>query len=354
MKIAILSPPYLPVPPEGYGGVERIVHYLTEGLVKKGYDVTLFAPGDSKTSAKLISTFPKSIGNSGDMKFRAIFPLIQYSDCYKHAEEFDIIHTHAEDLAIIMANMVKTPIVHTIHSTLYEGEGKEDKLMIMKNYPNQSYIAISNNQKQGMPNINWVKTVYNGVDLLEYKASMEKGNYLLWLGRVTRKKGILDAITVARDTGIRLKIAAVVDPVEEKFYQEEVVPKVDGSQIEFVGEQKGQDKINLYSNALCTLYPISWHEPFGLVMAESLACGTPVIAYNIGSAPEIVENLTSGFIVENAGQMTQAVGKIETISRANCRKRVEDLFSTDKMVEAYEKVYQELLNKTSNSIPAMV
>ncbi len=345
MKIALLAPPYLPVPPVGYGGTERIVHYLAENLVKRGYDVTLFASGDSKTTAKLFSTFPKSLGNSGEIKNKPLYPLLSYIDCFSRASDFDIIHNHAQYYAMFLADLIKTPVVHTIHGSFAKGEVPEDKRMALERFRDHFFVSISFNQRESLPDINWVDTVYNGIDISKYPFSSRKGDYLLWIGRITAKKGPVEAIKVAKSLGMKLKIAAVIDPIDQDFFKKEVLPLIDGKLIEFVGELSEEEKGHIYSRACCTLYPIHWHEPFGLVMVESMACGTPVVAFEMGSVPEIVVDGKTGFIVEDTSQMIEAVKKIDKIDRAVCRKRVEEKFTIDKMVEGYEAVYREVISK---------
>ncbi len=346
MKIALLAPPYLSVPPKGYGGVERIVHLLSEGLVRKGHDVTLFAPGDSKTRAKLFSTFDKSIGNSGETKNNAFYPLMQYIDCFSQAEKFDVIHNHAEHLAMFLADLVKTPVVHTLHSTLIEGETTPEKRMVLARFKNHNFVSISNNQREGLPILNFIGTVYNGIDIDKYEyVEKPKGDYLLWVGRITQKKGPLEAIEAAGKSGYKLVIAAVIDPIEEKYFTDVIKPKIDGDKVEFVGELHDDTLNTLYGNAFCLLSPISWHEPFGLVMVESMSCGTPVVAYRIGSTLEIIEDGVTGYVVDDQYQMIEAIKRIETIKRINCRKRVEDKFTDERMILGYEKIYQKVLMK---------
>lgn len=343
MKIAILAPPYLPIPPDGYGGVEKVIYNLTEGLVKKGHDMTLFAPGDSKTSAKLISTFPKSSGNSGEFKNDPYYPLLQYADCYSQAADFDIIHNHGEHLAMFMADLVKTPVVHTLHSTLYKEETRAEKRLILQRFKNHNFVSISDNQRLGLTDLNFIATVYNGIDLSQYNyLEKPKGDYLLWVGRITVKKGPLSAIEIAEKSGYKLVIAAAIDPMEQKYFDKEIKPRIDGDKIEFVGELHGDSLSTLYGNALCTLVPITWHEPFGLVMVESMATGTPVIAYNIGSVSEIVVDAVTGYIVNDQYEMTEAIKRVGKLKRSDCRRRVEDKFTVEKMVDGYEGVYQKI------------
>lgn len=389
MKIALLAPPYLPVPPIGYGGTERIVHFLAEGLVKKGHDVTLFASRDSKTSAKLVSTFPKAIGNSGEIKNKPLLPLLQYIDCFSRASQFDIIHNHAQYYAMFLAELVSTPVVHTIHGSFAKGEVPEEKRMILMRFKHHNFVSISNSQRNGLPELNWVGTVYNGIDMSEFPFIKKSGDYLLWIGRITQKKGAVEAIGVAKRVGIPLKMAAVIDPIDMPFYEEKVKPLVDGNFIQFLGELHGEEKAKLYGGAMATLYPISWHEPFGLVMAEAMSCGTPVIAFNRGSVGEIVKDGITGFVIEQNSHsesatwraknlaerkdfmgadarsftdaqddkalvikkigiegLMEAVRRIGEIRREDCRKWVEEKFTIEKMVEGYEKIYQKVARST--------
>lgn len=343
MKIALLAPPYLPVPPDGYGGTERIISSLTEGLVERGHDVTLFATGDSHTKAKLVSTFPTSIGNSGEIKAKPLIPLLQYIDCFARAKEFDLIHNHAQYYAMFLADLVSTPVVHTLHGSIFKGEVPEEKRQVLSRFRHHNFISISQNQQMAFVELNWRGVAYNGIDPSEFPY-VEKGeNYLLWVGRITPKKGALEAIEVAKKTGMKLKLVGVVDPIDEPYFASEVKPLIDGEHIELLGEVRGPEKAKLYGNALATLYPISWHEPFGLVMAESMATGTPVIGFRIGSVPELIEDGVTGFVVETVEQMGEAVKKISEISRKKCRQRVEQLFSTESMVKAYEKLYTQII-----------
>ncbi len=364
MRIAVLAPPYLPVPPLLYGGTEKIVSLLTEGLVAKGHDVTLFASGDSKTTATLSSIFPKALGNSGLTKGDIERPLAHYHACYARASEFDVIHSHGQYLTYPEAVGIKTPVVFTLHGSFYQGETTREKRALLQAYKNLNFISISNNQREGMSNLNYVATVYNALDLEEYKGDWgTKGNtgsrgeeYLLWVGRMSPKKGAYEAIIAAKQVGIRLEMAAAIDPIDRKYFEEKIKPLIDGDTVIFHGEIGHDALVELYGGAIATLYPISWHEPFGLVMTESMACGTPVIAYNRGSVSEIVRDGVTGFIVEEKGDkgtmgdwgvegLVKAIGRIGEIDRAYCRKYVEKYFSKERMVSEYIEVYKNLSGK---------
>lgn len=363
MKIALLAPPYLPVPPKGYGGTEKIVALLADGLVDRGHDVTLFASGDSHTKANLASIYPHAIGNSGLTKGDPLLPLLHYKSCFDRAGEFDIIHSHAQYLGLFASQGTKTPVVHTWHGSFYEGEVPESKRQELAAFRRANIISISNNQRGGMPDLHYIATIYNSINLDQYSfnpspkggPASPKGGYLLWVGRITEKKGPRVAIDVAKATGLPLKMAAAIDPVDQPYFEKEIQPFIDGKKIELLGELDHQAVVSLYGNALCTLFPITWHEPFGLVMIESMACGTPVVAYNMGAVPEVVADGKTGFIINTTNTtnsniqkrgvdgLVEAVKRIGEIDRAACRNDVEKRFSAPRMLADYERVYGELI-----------
>jgi glycosyltransferase involved in cell wall biosynthesis len=349
MRIGLLAPPYLPVPPAGYGGTEKIVSLLADGLVEKGHEVTLFASGDSHTKANLISIFPKALGNSGLNKGDALLPLLHYHECAKRADTFDIIHSHAQYLGLFgLSGVHGTPVIHTWHGSYYEGEVPDEKRKVLEAFADNHFITISDNQRGGMPNLHYVKTVYNGIDLSLYPfCEKPNGEYLLWVGRIVEKKGPLPAIQAAKKLGMRLILAAAVDPVDQAYFDSVIRPEVDHEHISFTGEVNHDQMVDLYRNAKATLFPISWHEPFGLVLVESMASGTPVVAYKAGSVPEIVEDGKTGFIVDSVDGLVDSVKKIGDIDRATCRKHVEDHFSKEKMVEGYEQAYELVIKEHS-------
>lgn len=349
MKIALLAPPYLSVPPKAYGGTEKIVSLLADGLVARGHDVSLFATGDSQTRAKLHSIFPTELGNSGLAKTSDLLPLIHYRECLMKAGEFDLVHNHAQYLPMFMADFVDTPVVHTMHGSFFEGEVPEEKRKTLEVFKKQFFVSISNNQRQGFSQLNYVATVYNGLDVDEYTyVEKPRGDYLLWIGRIAGKKGPLEAIEVAKRIGRPIVLAAAVDPIDMPFFEAEVKPRIDGKKVSFIGEISHKSLDSLYGNAYCTLFPISWHEPFGLVMIESMVTGTPVVAFNMGSVPEVINNGKTGFVVDQdlgVDGLVHAVSKINKIQRGECRERVFQLFSKEKMIEGYEEVYKKILKK---------
>ena len=347
MKIALLAPPYLSVPPKAYGGTEKIVSLLADGLVERGHDVTLFATGDSVTKAKLKHIYPKELGNSGLSKHSPFLPLMHYEYCFKHASEFELIHNHAQYLPMFLTDFVKTPVVNTMHGTMYHGEIPEDKRMTLKTFKHQRFISISKDQKEGFPELNFVGTVYNGLNVSEYHyVEKPHGDYLLWVGRITQKKGPADAIAVAKTLNKQLVLAAAIDPVDMPYFEAEIKPKIDQKNIYFVGEINHKTIDDLYGNAYATLFPISWHEPFGLVMIESMVCGTPVVAYNAGSVPEVIVNGKTGFVVDpqvGIDGLVHAIREVGGIQRGDCRALVMEKFSKDAMVSGYEEVYKKIL-----------
>lgn len=348
MRIAMLAPPYLPVPPKQYGGTERIVSLLTEGLVKKGHNVTLFASGDSVTKATLSSIYPTALGNSGLSKGDDSKPLAHYAACYARAHEFDIIHSHGQFLSVPEAAQLTTPVVFTWHGSLYPHETTDERRALLQQYKHLQYISISNNQQLGLPELHYAATVYNALDVHAYRHSPNALDYLLWVGRVSPKKGALDAIMAAKKSGIRLEMAAAIDPIDRPYFEQEIKPHIDGEHVIYHGEVGHDALVELYGGAIATLYPISWHEPFGLVMVESMACGTPVIAYDIGSVPEIVRDGLNGFVIDTSAGidgLTTAIKRISTIDRMVCRADVEKRFHVDRMVDEYEKVYQRIVSK---------
>jgi len=348
LKIAQFAPPWIEVPPKKYGGAELIISYLTEELIKKGHDVTLFAAGGSKTQAKLVSAFPKALYGEGVSWTNAYYPLFHTLTAFEKAGNFDIIHNHYSFFGLCFSPFVKTPVVTTFHGDFASAEKNLGKYKILKRFQRYPFVSISNSQRTfDSLKLNFAATIYNGIDVKKFQFNAAPDNYLTWLGRITPKKGLLEAIEVARKLHIPLKIAAKIDknaPADVEFYERKIKPLIDGKKIIYLGEIKGyKEKSNFLKNSLALLNPITWNEPFGLVMVEAMACGTPVIVFNRGSAKEIVENGKTGFVVNNITEMAKAVKKIDKISRNACRLRVEKHFTYQKMVSSYEKLYYKIL-----------
>lgn len=361
MRIAQVVAPWLPVPPVGYGGIEAVVSLLTEELVKRGHDVTLFAAGDSKTSAKLSSVYPKALGNDGNLKKNHFILLNQILPAFKNEAQFDIIHSHGPKESMFFAELVKTPVVHTIHGTITQGDASSEKFAVYKKFAHQNFVSISNAQRTGIPELHYVATVYNGIDIAQFPPRTGNGNYLVWLGRITTKKGILETIKVAQALDLPLKIAAFVDPVDQPFFDSKVKPLL-SDKIEFLGQLNHEERAKLLGDAKVFLFPIKWQEPFGLVMVEAMATGTPVVAFDRGSVSEVVVDGKTGYVVsgtdpinldeiDTAGveRMTSAVKKILSLDeksyqdlRKASRSHVESHFTVKSMVDGYEAVYREI------------
>lgn len=350
MKIAIISPPWIAIPPLGYGGIELVVYNLTEELIKKGHDVLLHATGDSITSAKLSYFYKKALGNKLELKNQSLIIIPHLYDFFKKIkkEKIDIIHNNCQYEAMYFCDLQDIPFVHTLHGAFYKklkspsGVNflKRKTLLRFKNHP---FISISNNQRNGIPELNYIKTIYNSININQFTKGEGKGNYLVYLGRITPNKGVDTAIKVAKKLKMKLKIAFYVDPGDENYFKKEILPLVNKN-IEFINEIKNiEEKNKLLGNAFAFLFPIRWHEPFGIVMIEAMATGTPVIAFNKGSVPEVILDKKTGFIVKDEKEMIQAVKNAGSLDRNYISQYAKNNFSTDKMANDYIKTYLEVI-----------
>ena len=342
MKIAQVSPLWERVPPTGYGGTELIVSLLTDELVRRGHEVTLFASGDSETLAKLESCCPQALRGAGKNDAEiSTYQTQQLRQVYTRADEFDLIHAHVDHLAFTHVDLVKTPTVHTTHFTIYP-----DTEPLWHDARHQNFISISDSQRYTDPKLNYVATVYNGINtsIFPFYEKPKDPPYLAFLGRIVPDKGPHLAIEIAKRTGLTLKMAGKVYlPEEVEFFEETIKPLIDGEQIQFVTEINHEEKCELLGGALATLFPITWKEPFGLVMAESMVVGTPVIATIIGSTPEIIADGKTGFLCQDVDQCVAAVERIKEIDRHTCRDHAVGNFGVKRMVDNYEAVYQKIL-----------
>ncbi|MHB1362058.1 MAG: glycosyltransferase family 4 protein [Thermoleophilia bacterium] len=337
MKIAMLAPPWIKIPPAGYGGIEWVVHYLTEELIQRGNDVTLFATGDSTTTAKLVSTFDEQMPDRIGV---TLYDLQHVANCLRRSGDFDVIHDHSGFSAVAFAEFIDTPIVHTLH-----GPFTPDICRFYSNFRNSAhYVSISDYQRSCCPNLQHAGTVYNPIDIQgwPYRGKEEKENYVLAFGRLCADKGFHTAIEVAKSAGENLVIAGAIQHQNRDYYETLIKPQVDGGQIKFVGEVSLTEKWNLFAKAKAFLFPIQWPEPFGLVMIEAMAAGTPVIAFSEGSVPEVVADGVSGFLVDDAREMVEALGRLDEIDPAACREYVQEKFSVSKCTDGYEHVYREV------------
>lgn len=341
MRIAQVAPLWERVPPPAYGGIELVVSLLSDELVRQGHEVTLFASGDSLTLAKLESVHPRALRLDPSVKEYAIYEMLQLAQVYERASEFDVIHSHMGCAALPYSKLVKTPTVHTLH-----GIFTPDNRKLYSHAKDQPYVSISDTQRELNLGLNCVATVYNGIDVDSHKffPQPDEPPYLAFLGRMSPEKGPHHAITIAKAVGLPLKMAGKVDVVDVEYFETDVKPHIDGEQIQFLGEANHEQKNNLMGRAVATLFPITWREPFGLVMVESMAAGTPVVAMRLGAASEVIDDGRTGFICDSIDECIAAVPRIAEIDRLACREHVLNHFSVKQMVKGYEAVYQQMLS----------
>lgn len=345
LRIAQVAPLWFSIPPKKYGGIEWIVYLLCEGLTKRGHKVTLFATKDSKVPCKLVGTFPRSLIESGISWQNPAFNIMNLTEAFKRAKEFDIIHTHIDLWECFFSPLTKTISLHTIHNPLYTTEDpkKDFRLFLLKKYRDQNFVAISKSQKKlSAVKLNFVAVIYNGIKIEDFKFNPKPKDHFIWCARIDKYKGIENAIEIAKRAKVKLILAGRLDPTRREYFKKKIKPHL-GKQIKYIGEYSHKEKSNFFGQAKALLYPIQWHEPFGLNMVESMACGTPVIAFKMGSVPEIIKDGKTGFVVNNIKEAVQAVKAIDKIKREDCRKWVEEKFSAERMVSDYEKLYFKLL-----------
>lgn len=341
MRIGLISPVWFPVPPTGYGGIEWVVWLLADGLVDAGHEVTLFASGDSHTKATLSSVFPvapsERIGQS--------LPELQHClAAYERADEFDVINDHSGLPAAVIGGLLDKPVLHTIHGPL-DGEGGAIYEQIAEVAPRIGFISISMNQRKPKPDFPWVANCPNALDFSLYPVQPHRGDYLLFIGRMSPDKGCHRAIDVAVTTGLPLKIAGKNrEPLEQQYFAEFVEPHLN-DRIEYLGEVTHGEKVELLQNARATLFPIEWEEPFGLVMIESMACGTPVIATRYGAVPEVIEHGRSGIIVDDYRQMAAALEEADRLDPEELVGYAREHFSPERMVADYVRAFTAALDR---------
>ncbi len=340
MRIAQVSPLWERVPPPAYGGIELVVGLLTDELVRRGHEVTLFASGDSISLAKLESVHPRALRLDKSVKEYGIYEMLQLSQVYERASEFDIIHSHMGCAALPYGNLVKTPTIHTLH-----GVFTPDNEKLYSHARQQPFVSISDAQREPRLNLNCVATVYNGIDTSRYEfhPNPQDPPYLAFLGRLSPEKGPHLAIAMAKRSGWHLKMAGKVDVVDVEYFEQEIKPHIDGKQIEYLGEANHEQKCKLMGGAVATLFPITWREPFGLVMIESMVLGTPVIAMKLGSTPEVIAHGRTGFLCNNVDECIAAIAQVAQLNRSACREHVLNHFSVQCMTDGYEAVYQKVL-----------
>jgi glycosyltransferase involved in cell wall biosynthesis len=342
MRIAQVAPLYERVPPKRYGGIERVVSYLTEEFVQQGHDVCLFASGDSITRAELVACCPKAIRDFEQWVDPIAYHALQLNQLFER--EFDVVHFHIEYLGFPFARMLTQPSVTTLHGPLPELPE------LFRAFGDLPFVSVSDAQRAPFPHLNWRKTIYHGLPRQLYTFVDEPGEYLVFLGRVAPEKRCDRAIAIAKAAGVPLKIAAKIDPYDQQYFYTAIKPLLNDPAVEFLGEVDEQRKNRLLGGALAVLFPIDWQEPFGLVMIESLACGTPVIAYPGGSVPEIIKDGVTGFIVDSIDDAVEAVKRVTSIERRRCRQAFEERFTAARMARDYAEVYSDLVEANNNSI----
>lgn len=342
LRIAQVAPLYERVPPELYGGTERVVSYITEELVRRGHEVTLFASGDSITRAKLEPGCPRALRLLGKPELGAFLQLPMLSDVYEGAaERFDVIHTHIDYWSFPFARLTGMPTVSTMHGRL----DIEELRPVYWRYRTMPLVSISDAQRAPLSFVNWVATIYHGLprSLLSFGAG--PGKYLAFLGRISPEKRVDIAIDVALRAGIPFKIAAKVDVVDRDYFEAVIKPRLSPPDVEYIGEIGEVEKSEFLGNALALLFTIDWPEPFGLAMIEAMACGTPVVARPCGSVPEIVTPGVTGFIGKEIDELVSAVRTIDGLSRERCRREFERRFTVETMADNYERVYRQLIDE---------
>ena len=350
MRIAQIAPLHEAVPPKLYGGTERVVSFLTEELVALGHDVTLFASGDSVTSATLEPIWPRALRLDPAIRDPIAPHMLLMEAARRKADEFDVLHFHMDYWSFSMFSRQRTPFVTTMHGRLDLPELQP----VFNTFPNVPVVSISNSQRRPLPQANYVRTVHHGIPEKLLTPQDKKQEYLAFLGRIAPEKGPDKAIRIARAAGIPLKIAAKVDRVDQVYFETVIRPMLAGGGVEMIGEINDAQKPDFLSGAIGLLMPIDWPEPFGLVMIEAMACGTPVIAFNRGSVPEIVEPGLTGFIVEDEMGAIAGAQKLDTLPRAKVRQRFEQRFTAKRMAEDYLGIYRSLAGEHRSVLRAVV
>ncbi|NLL86063.1 MAG: glycosyltransferase family 4 protein [Syntrophomonadaceae bacterium] len=336
MKIALLSPIAWRTPPRNYGPWELVVSLLAEGLVQQGLEVTLFATGDSITGARLESVCPLPYEENPDMDPK-VWEALHIAHLFEQADKYDIIHNNYDFLPLVFSRLVKTPMVTTIH-----GFSSPQIIPVYREYnQNNYYVSISNADRS--EELKYAKTIYHGIDLKQFEFVDQAGEYLLYFGRIHQDKGTAEAIEIALKSGIKLIMAGIIQ--DREYFNQQVAPYIDGKNIVYYGVADPIQRNQLMGGALALLHPIHFHEPFGLSVIEAMACGTPVIAFNKGSMPEVIDEGKSGWLVNSVEEACQLIPLIPGLSRQYCRQWVEQKFSRERMIDEYIQLYQEILSQ---------
>jgi glycosyltransferase involved in cell wall biosynthesis len=341
VRIAQVAPLYESVPPKYYGGIERVVSYLTEELVRQGHEVTLFASGDSVTKARLVAPCRRSLRMDKQCVDQLAHQVLMLELVFKDTSRFDIIHFHIDYLHFPLSRRQSTPHVTTLHGRL----DIPDLVSLYQEFKEIPVISISDAQRDPLPWLNWQGTVYHGLPDDLYTFRPEPGKYLAFLGRISPEKRVDRAIDIAKRIAMEIKIAAKVDATDREYFDDVIAPLLHDPLVEYVGEIGEGEKNEFLGNAYALLFPIAWPEPFGLVMIEAMACGTPVIAYRQGSVPEVMEEGVTGFIVHSLEDAVLAAERIPSLSRQRCRQLFEGRFSASRMARDYLAIYQRVVDR---------
>jgi glycosyltransferase involved in cell wall biosynthesis len=350
MRIAQVAPLTEAIPPKLYGGTERVVHWLTEELVALGHDVTLFASGDSVTSAKLEACWPRALRLDGSVRDPNALHMLMLEQVRRRRGEFDFLHFHLDYYPFSLFSRQSTPFVTTLHGRLDLPEHQP----VFTAFSSVPVISISDAQRRPLPQARWVRTIHHGLPERLLAPQPVKPHYFAFLGRIAPEKGIDRAIRIAQQCGIPLKVAAKIDNLDRDYYQEKIRPLMDSTNVEYIGEISDKEKSAFLSGAIALLVPIDWPEPFGLVMIEAMACGAPVIAYNRGSVPEVVEDGVTGFIVEDEIGAIGAVDRLSQLPRDRIRHRFEERFTARRMAQDYLAVYRSLIDGAASHLRLVV
>lgn len=341
MKIAQLVSNIHQVSDKSNHAIYSHVAWLCNGLVERGHQIDLFASGDSKTKANLNSVYPKAFSSTKvNENLVKNYTFLLNSNCYNKANSFDIIHSHFTLMNLFFSKLTSTPSIQSIHSPI-----TDDQKEILKHFKSNRFISFSLAQRKSMPELNWIANIYHGVDVDTFSFNPKPDEYFLYLGRITKEKGVHYAIEAARAAKVPLILAGRSYP-NEGYWHNKIEKQIDGKNIKYIGELNFKDKIEYIRNAKALLFPTQYkHEVFGYVMIEAMSCGTPVIGWKNGSVPEIISDQKTGYVVNDISEMTQAIKNIDKIKRENVRKRAEIYFSVKKMVSGYEKIYQRIINE---------
>ena len=348
MRIAQVSPLYESVPPQTYGGTERVVSFLTEELVRAGHDVTLFASGDSRTAARLVPITERSLRLDPDSTDTMAHHVLMLEQVDRRREEFDIVHFHVDYLHFPLSRRSRVPHVTTLHGRL----DIKDLQPLYAEYQDMPVVSISDSQREPLPQARWQSTVPHGLPIDLYEAGEGRGDYLLFLGRISPEKRLDRAIEVATRSGFPLRIAAKIDEADREYYKEQIEPLLMNPRVEFLGEVGDAEKGELVANARGLLFLIDWREPFGLVMIEAMACGTPTIAWDAGSVREVLSDGLTGFIVRSVDEAVGAVGRLKSLSRSAIRREFERRFTAERMAADYIRIYHDLIKSWPSTAEA--